>query len=274
MPDDGANNDKHHKGAAGHSRRSAETHSITLNKGFRHDYEAMLEGISPGYQGSPYAFVRFGDGEGSIIYGQNFNAKTDGWEWRSGNTWISQELVHSISAVMPDYHVGITCEPCNPAWHHKLMEFVETSDCNVTFAELFYFANYRHFKSVDISRCCVVGAYEKANIQIPTIPSLWTESEIEHVVRAMLAQRRPMLIAAGPMACILIHDYWRATRSADDGVRQTVIDVGSAIDERFGRFKTRKYQWMRLRISRWSPKWKVSNSDDLLVARLRKRRKR
>jgi hypothetical protein len=245
---------------------------IKLTKNFERDYDAMVSGLDANYSGQPYCFVRFGDGEGAIIFGEKHTAHTDGWQWLHGEDWISRSLQRSLSTVMPNYHVGVTCEACNPNWHFRLMEYVKTPTCNVTFAELWYYRNYRRWKFHDISRCCVVGSYEHADIQVPQRPQQWTEAVIEGVVRRMLAERRPILVAAGPLACVVIWRYWEATQDFPKR-RQVVLDVGSSIDERFGKFKTRKYQWFRLRISRWAPSWKVSNDHDLLIARLRKRKR-
>lgn len=259
---------------------TVEGQQIRLTKSFARDYDAMVEGLLPGFAGVPYAFVRFGDGEGKIIEGRRHYAKTDGWKWtpaelRQHTAWIPRALAASLEDVMPDYHVGIPCEACSPEWHYRLLERVRTPYCNLTFAELFYYSNYRRWKAFDIRRCCIVGHFDGASIKVPKTIAEWTEATIERTVREMMAEKRPILVAAGPMACILIHNYWRATQGAFCRAveRQVVIDIGSAIDERFGRWKTRTYQWMRLRISRWSPLWKVSNHHDLLISRLRMRRR-
>ncbi|HEV3003349.1 MAG TPA: glycosyltransferase, partial [Pirellulales bacterium] len=57
--------------------------------------------------------------------------------------------------------------------------------------------------------------------------------------KRLLPVRRPILVSAGPAACIVVHKYWqRATPER----RQTIVDVGSAIDELTKGRKTRQYQ--------------------------------
>lgn len=255
-----------------------------ISHSFSRDYDALTAGLRPGYAGAPYSFVRYGDGEYAIMTGTFHRAKTDGWKWRNGETWISRALRTTISDAPPGYYVGIVSEPHNPTLHHRLLRLVGTPQCNVTFAELFCFANYRRWKgevAEIVKGCCVVGSYDTADIQVPARPQQWTEGLVEQVVREMMERCprgtvRPFIFAAGPMSNIVIWEYWRATQGTYQKPyqRQVVVDVGSAMDEHFGRFKTRHHHWMRLRISRWKPNWKMRHSDDLLITRLRTRGKR
>jgi hypothetical protein len=66
-----------------------------------------------------------------------------------------------------------------------------------------------------------------------------SDFDLDALVRRLLAVRRPILVSAGPAACVIVHEYWQR---AVPEQRQVIVDVGSAIDELTKGRKTRQYQ--------------------------------
>lgn len=58
------------------------------------------------------------------------------------------------------------------------------------------------------------------------------------------------LVSAGPASAVIIHKYWQRARR-----KQTIVDVGSAIDERLKGCKTRPYQQPGTRTSELICQW-------------------
>jgi hypothetical protein len=232
----------------------------TFQQSFRTDFEAVVAGLLPGYGGPPYAFARWADGEAAIAFGREHAAKSDGWSWPAGKrTLLSESLIDALAYDAEGWHVGITAEEHHAGEHAELLRYVAVPPERVTFAEIFIFANFARWQQLDLSHCLAVGCGPDADFRIPAdaIGEDWLWHGLaDELIEAGAQQRRPILVAAGPVANVLIYEYWRrSARRAKD--RQVILDVGSVLAERMQGRRTRVYHRANAWQARWEPKWKV-----------------
>lgn len=214
---------------------------MRFTQDFRKDFEAF------DLRGEPFAFVRFGDGERSICMGKPLDA-ADGWSYNGGSTSFSRDLMASLECDMEDYYIGISDRCCDAESHEWFLTRVRVPLERLTFANIFVNANYERFRSLDFSGIAIV-APRNADILIPE--NLVERSEdIDGIVARLLDIDRPILVAAGPAANVIVHKYWLRARN-----RQTIVDVGSALDERLKGIKSRRYHFSGSptanRVCRW-----------------------
>jgi 2-polyprenyl-3-methyl-5-hydroxy-6-metoxy-1,4-benzoquinol methylase len=199
---------------------------------FRQDFVTDFDQVD--FRGEPFAFVRFGDGERAICMAKPLVAR-DGWEYPGGPSRFGEELLAALRHDAPDYYVGISDSCCDRPARDWYLGQVRVPLGQVTFANLFVNGNYRRFQGLDLRGLAVVAS-EGGDFRVPA--DVFAEPfDLDALVARLLTVDRPILVAAGPASPILIHKYWtRAVR------KQTIVDVGSAIDERTKGRKTRPYQ--------------------------------
>lgn len=215
---------------------------------FAADFDALTVGLRRGYDGPPYAFVRFGDGEAAIMRGDPHAAKSDGWEFRGGVNLLAPVLLAAARCSLPGFYIGISAEEHHQDAHRYLRQTVVTTAERITFAELFIFANYDRWRSLDLRHCLTVGSGGVFYVPPDAVVTDW---DYRPTVDALIGEAGgPILVAAGPVANALIYDYW--LRCPPDR-RQVVLDVGSAIDERMKKRRTRRYHAPGSDKRRWRP---------------------
>lgn len=220
---------------------------------FDADFDAITAGLRRGYSGPPYALVRFGDGEAAIMLGDPHTAKSDGWEFRGGINLMAPALLEAARCSLPGYYIGITAEEHHPCQHRYLRETVVTSEERITFAELFIFANYERWQLLPKRPHIKVGPFNCDHcVPWDAVMAGWDHRPlVDHLIARADA---PILVAAGPIANILIHDYW--LRCPPER-KQVILDVGSAMDEKIKGRRTRRYQSPRSDKRQWRPKFRL-----------------
>lgn len=198
--------------------------------------------------------------------GRGHVAKSDGWKWPEGQQgWLAARLFAALRCNLPGWNIGITAEEHHPREHAEFCEHLDfDADGHVTLAEIFIFANYQRFRSLDLSRCLFVGpSVDDDGFQIPLdaisrigrVDNHWSWSPI--VDRLIRKARCPIIVSAGPIAKPLIHEYWR---KCPEDKRQVIVDVGSATDEQVRGRRTRAYQKPGDARAEWRPKWKIDQT--------------
>lgn len=182
----------------------------------------------------PFALVRFGDGELALIDGR---AHQSADAWRTlGPSWLRKELVDSLRCELPGWHVGLP-PICCIGGGLKLRASVRVPLARQTFATLFLHANLHRAAEIKarFTDAIVVGSWF-GDVRIPAdgVTVAW---DVDAVVAKLLEVDKPILLAAGPCANLIALRYW--TRQAPEK-RQTIIDVGSALDVLEGK-QTRHY---------------------------------
>jgi hypothetical protein len=252
-----------------------------LSQDFDADLTAITVGLSRDYKGPPYAFSRWADGEWAVAFGKYHYAQSDGWQWKDGHrNLLSDCLLDSLAYCDPGWYVGITCEPHHPQIHADLLKYVNVPPEQLTFAEVFIFANYWRWAQIDIAGCLTVGPGGDFNVPDNGVETgwLWHDLAEEMIEEA----GGPILVAAGPLSNAIIYEYWR--RSAHrPACRQVILDVGSAlrltkrsraapgpyrvVGDRLVRVRgrrssiTREYQRMERPAAKWRPGWKLKPGE-------------
>jgi 2-polyprenyl-3-methyl-5-hydroxy-6-metoxy-1,4-benzoquinol methylase len=184
--------------------------------------------------GRPFAFVRFGDGERSICRGAPIT-NCDGWAYDGSRSQFAVDLNASLAYNDSSYYIGISDSCCDPRAHEWLLQRVTVPLEQVTFANIFVNANYRRFRKLDLSKTALVSS-EGGEFTVPE-HLINSDFDLDALVEQLLCVDRPILVAAGPASCILIHKYWM--RAGEN--RQTIVDIGSALDEVIKGRRTRSY---------------------------------
>jgi len=207
---------------------------ITFEHDFRKDLERVIASIDAG---TPFALVRFGDGEGTMLRQAENEApkKVQGvheaWDTRAIDAGFRKDLEASLVADLPGYCIGISCVRCDTMSNRYYREKIQVPEERWTFAELFGWANYDRahveFARILRSGACLVTCGPHADYEIPpnlcVIPG-WSDADI---IGQLLKEDRPVLVAAGPGACTLIHHYWKAQKPDK---RVPIVDIGAVLD--------------------------------------------
>lgn len=185
----------------------------------------------------PVALARFHDGEYHVLRGLPYDARS-GWHLYRPS-WLRERLAAALAADMDGYWVGIS-PPCDfPVGTSYYRSKVTTK--RLTYATLFWHANYPRFRSwatKAVKTSCVVGCSKKCDHQVPAngVANKW---DIDALVEKLIREERTILIAAGPSACVIVHEYWKRCPVEK---RQSILDVGASIDPIILGRPTRHYQ--------------------------------
>ncbi len=158
----------------------------------------------------------------------------DGWNSPGGSTPFSRDLIASLECDLEGYFIGIPDTCCDADAHAWYLGMARAPLERLTFANIFVNANYQRFRKLDLSGMAIVAPFN-ADFVVPE-NLVERHAEIDPLVDRLLEVDRPILVAAGPAANVIIHKYWQRAKT-----KQTIVDVGSAIDERLKGAKTRRY---------------------------------
>ena len=100
----------------------------------------------------PFSFIRFGDGENSIMKGKAINCRQDRWKWNPSNKKFQESLIQSSSICTKDNNfIGLPCKN----WIHISKSILSFSKCSsakyMSYATLFINKNFVYFKNWLIS---------------------------------------------------------------------------------------------------------------------------
>src|SRR5262249_23215750 len=151
-----------------------------------------------------FAFVRFGDGERSICRGRPI-VNCDGWSYDGAASRFAAELNASLTDTDPDYYLGISDGCCDRETRDWFLERIRAPLAHVTFANIFVNGNYRRFRRLDLSGTALVAS-AGGDFTVPE-HLINTDFDLDGLVDRLLTVDRPILVAAGPASCVLIHQY-------------------------------------------------------------------
>lgn len=209
---------------------------------FRNDLAVLMHEAE---HGEPFAFVRFCDGEHAIM--ENRDIRTaDGW--KVGNEWMRKAMTEAFDSRLPRYVKGIACPCCWPEGHLYYLNRVAGEVLKheppqpqelLTYSNLFVNGNYDTalpWLRGLARNWCVVSSAWGSDIRVPADWSALGEDLPNYVSathRRMREQRRPILVAAGPLGKILIHYYCNLPSESagrPEPPHHTILDIGSALD--------------------------------------------
>jgi len=196
--------------------------------------------------------ARFGDGEERIYMGGTYHC-SDGWVSRpSESSALRKRLGDSIRFSHPNYYVGFR-HPRNLKLYCWAVKNVKTPPSRMFDPCLFVNSRWskaRKFFSKVRKNCFLVGSGEGVNYRIPA-NCIEPEYNWKKLLDKLLTVKKPILLAAGPLANVLVMEY------LERGGKQSIIDIGTVLDyEMFGK-STRRY----MRIAMKKIKSKKSKRD-------------
>lgn len=213
-------------------KRPAEvTKSSVENLCFTHDFQEDFKKID--LKRHPFALARFGDGEMAICSGRAVKV-SDGWSFGGGENQFSSLLNQALRADLEGFHIGISCRCCDAKGNAWYRANVQAPEERWTFANIFANGNYDAFLKLDLANTALVSC-RGGDVSVPQ-HAIHDNLDLDEILCQLFALDRPILVAAGPLSCILIHQYWlRAPR------KQVIIDIGSSLDPILHGRPTRAY---------------------------------
>ncbi len=230
---------------------------LRFTKNFATDFDLLAAGLCPDPQNPPlpFAFARYGDGEAAICFGKSHRAKSDGWHWQGQQSSLPERLRETLRYTAYGYYVGIVAEAHDAPSHYDLLAYTTLQDEAITFGEIFCFSNYKRFRALPLRESCYWVGPSKCDAYVPpdAVETGWDHLPL---VRSLLTVRKPIIVAAGPIANLIVCDYWKMTakRPAE---RQTIVDVGSAVAQMIYSHRTRRHHNPSHHLHNWSPTWKL-----------------
>lgn len=222
------------------------THNYSGDRG---DFPIAVAGLLPGYRGPAYALQRFADGEISIINERPFVSKNCGWSYPGGPSEMSRRLRLAFEDSSPGMHTGISCLCHEPPEHGEWsIQNIKLPHSRVTFASLFIWGNYERFVREVFERSPAVivasrgqrKSLRKPDYFVPVdgVNTEWQRflDELPKLVDELLTVDRPIMVSAGPLANLIITEYWARAENP-----QVIVDVGSAVDVQVKGRSTRRY---------------------------------
>jgi len=209
-------------------RSSYKRSRMRFTQDFVRDFEQF------DFWSAPFAFVRFADGELAICQGRPIEAAQDGWSYDGRASQFADDLNAALTYAAPDYYVGISDGCCDRPARDWYLDRLNVPLEQVTFANIFVNGNYRRFRKLDLSGTALVSC-RGGDFTIPE-DLINSDFGLDELVDRLLTVDRPIVVAAGPAACVLIHKYWLRP-----GQKQTIVDIGSALDEFIKGRRTRRY---------------------------------
>jgi hypothetical protein len=198
---------------------------------FPHRFAEDLRAID--WFGEPFALARFGDGELACIEGRAYSPYGLGMgteTWRSElGVPLRAELQQALAASDEGYYVGVPPICCQGIFSGEATAYVTAPWERRVPATLFSYANHARFHEIagglELRKRSVLVAGKGGDLAVP-LDAINHSAWLEPLLQELFAVRQPILVAAGPAACVLVHQYWlRAPK------RQVIVDVGSVFDE-------------------------------------------
>jgi len=185
-------------------------------------------------KGDPYALVRLGDGERAFAMRRPITSGAGEYVYDGSATPSSRKVCETITTNLPGFYLGISCPCCDPKAYIWYKSHRRCPDYQLTFANLFVNANYQRFLKLDLKNTVLVSC-KNGDF---TVPEHATNPEWDYtpLLHELYKVDKPILVAAGPIKCGLILDYWRTAPN-----RQIILDVGSSMDWRIHGKPTRAY---------------------------------
>ncbi len=220
---------------------------------FTRDLDRILKALAS--DGPAIGFARFHDGEYALLRKRKYKAAS-GWQADGERAWIREPLMSALTSDLDGLYIGISDITTVPDAFNWYARQTKAPKSRITFATLFSYANHaralRFFRSME-KKAVFVGCTDRCDIKVPSNASM-DRFDVDAVIDAMLDAEKPVFLAAGPAACILVHRYWQRTID-DPESRQHVIDVGAAIDPIVHGRETREFHRTTSRLRNFEPKW-------------------
>jgi hypothetical protein len=207
---------------------TSESALLTFPHRFRDDLKAL-----DWFGEHPFALARFGDGEMACIeghpyepYGLMFGTET--WRGDACTPDMRGKLREALQADVEGYCVGLPPICCQAEASGLATRHVTCPLERRCCATIFSYANYKRFRRrsslINLRSRSVLVAGRGGDIDVP-LDAINRDGWLEPLLEKLFRLERPILVAAGPAACVIVHQYWIAAPR-----RQVIVDVGSVYD--------------------------------------------
>jgi hypothetical protein len=186
---------------------------------FRADLESVVGSIR---ERRPFALARFHDGEFAVCEGRAYRARSP---WNSTRkAWLRPQLLDALHSTEPGYVLGVSPQCCTPA----AARYYSREVCKhpATFATIFQNANYSPaFIALHDVPHVLVGSSDAAHVRVPVnaVEDAW---DLDGVVAQLIGVDKPVFVAAGPAACVIVHKLWERYKQVP------IVDIGALFDHR------------------------------------------
>ena len=195
-----------------------------------------------------FAVSRYADGEASVLRDITVGNK-DGWLYKQGKNLIFRsDLRKSLSCKDKNFIYGISSRNADEKNYLFLKKFIQQDLSHITFSDIWVNANYDLFNELFLP---TVNQTQKAVTMITnpkaTFTALKQLVDIKEVIpikgncvifweknreylkalldlKASLCEKEIFLVAAGPLANIIIYEMWRINPN------NIYLDIGSTLD--------------------------------------------
>ena len=198
---------------------------------FPHRFGDDLRAID--WFGEPFALARFGDGELACIQGIPYNPYgsmmgTETWRSELGVP-LRDQLQASLECDADGYYVGVSPICCQGG---GTVPYVKAPWERRVPSTIFSYGNHALFhkiaRKLDLRKRSVLVSGRGGDIEVP-LNAINRDDWLEPLMDKLLRVRdKPILVAAGPAACIIVHQYW--LRAYVTHPRTTIVDIGSVLD--------------------------------------------
>lgn len=198
-----------------------------------------------------FAMGRYADGERALLECRQIPT-ADGWKVPQEPNWITRELWGALRDDTDGWHLGLGCACCDIETHKMLRSHATLPESRRTFSSVFVNGNHDDFRDfcTDIQiwkKCHFVACAPHENVAqyIPAnqytridanAVNKWHKADLRRLVDKLLLLHRPILLAAGPLGAVIANRYWHISTS-----RQSIVDIGSALDPLLHGRSTRNY---------------------------------
>jgi len=201
---------------------------------FTHDFEADLRALD--FFGRPFALARFADGEMACIEAKGYTPfgkmyGTETWDTRRPSKY-PRHMREALACKLPRYAVGLPTICCHPSCWLAARKIVRQVPEWTTYSSMFSFANRPRFlamaEQLRLRQRCVLVSGVGGDLSVPLDLYNRKDFDLADLIAELRTIRdKPILVAAGPMAGVIVHRYWASTPEQD---RCTIVDIGSAWD--------------------------------------------
>jgi hypothetical protein len=200
----------------------------------------------------PFSFIRFGDGENSIMKGDVHDTKIDKWYWNPNNKKFQDSLIESASICMHHNNfIGIPCKNWNKI-SESILSYSKCSSAKyMSYATLFINKNFLLFKIWILSFINTINRWKIILVANSIIhKSITWAYKFDHLIEnwdkysisllselSHQAKENDLIffISAGPAANIIISYLSKINNN------NTYIDFGSSIEFITKGYTTRSY---------------------------------
>lgn len=229
--------------------------------------------------GCNFAFARFNDGEARILRNEDVGNK-DGWFYKKDRDLIFRSaLRRSLNATEPAFLYGLSSEESDPTNHAYLLSQIRCPLSQVTHGNLFSLSNALRFRNELIPAlqatgreivligsdrirqepaCKLLGPFRHFPLKGCCV-RLWMKHR-DHLLAQLdweVTRRKQaiFLVAAGPLAKILIYEGWHLDPE------HLFLDLGSTLDLVFFGKSWRADHREPNRYGHLKPRWKLTPSS-------------